>query len=84
MRRITVPGKKHPNDLKFGLKCDCGRIHFHTFADLAWFVTNLMNNEDTLFPPSQGLRGGEMLGDYMKEAIKTRQVPSNEDWLLKP
>jgi len=68
-------GKKSDNDLKCSFICDyCGKFHDITFEEFAQCILELCRNEDGLFPPEKGLRGGQMLLDFFQEAYDINDI----------
>ena len=39
-----------------------------------------MENEDNLYPPSEGYKGAEYFKEYIMETLKTRKVPSEKKY----
>jgi len=62
-------GTKHPDDRKVIING-----HWLTFPELAEICIQFVKNEDNIYPPSKGYRGGNMLIDYLDEAMGAREV----------
>ena len=48
--------------------------HQITFLELAECVLQLYLNEDNIYPPLMGYRGGQMLLDFIIEVCKTKAI----------
>ena len=68
-------GKKSTDDIKTSFGCPtCGYFEDVTFKDLAYIIVELCKNEDRLYPPEAGLRGGQMLIDYFQACYNSNEV----------
>jgi hypothetical protein len=64
-------GRKKPGDMMVVINAT---NHHITFEELVKLSILLYKNEDHLYPPDLGLRGGEMLRDFMNEAFDKGDV----------
>lgn len=62
-------GDKHKDDKKVIING-----HHLTFPELAEICIQFVKNEDNIYPPNKGYRGGQMLVDYLNEAMGAREV----------
>ena len=51
--------------------------------DVAKMILFFICNEDTLYPPSKGFKGGQMFVDYITETLRTRELPKQEKYKIK-
>jgi len=69
MTIVFEPGVKGPGDMKIiwnGIQV--------TFLDIAEIVNQLCKNEDIIYPPSKGKRGGQMLIDMLQEVKNNGEI----------
>jgi len=81
--RIFVLMKKFT--FKKGRKKEGDLIMFYNnlpvkFSDVAKMCIFFMENEDNLYPPSEGYKGAEYFKEYIMETLKTRKVPSEKKY----
>ena len=45
-----------------------------TILEIGQILLKLWNNEDKIYPPAEGFRGGQMTKDFLDEIFQTRQI----------
>lgn len=61
---FAIPGFKKPGDEI--IMTDKGAL---TFVEVVFLLKKKFENEERIYPPSEGYRGGQMLKDFIDEAI---------------
>lgn len=79
MKLITEPGKKASGDLVLKLKV--GEEEKITFRDVARMCRFFYMNENNLYPPSKGYRGGEMFADFINKAMRAETLTELDNLL---
>ena len=84
MTLIFQQGKKDPLDKLYSFVDEnTGALYKISFPEIAMITIQLMRNEDILYPPEDGFKGGQMLKEFLFEAIEYGEIPINEGILEK-
>lgn len=84
MTLIFQQGKKDPLDKLYSFIDEkTGALYKISFPEIAMIIIQLMRNEDILYPPEKGFRGGKMLLEFLTEAVEDFEIPINEELLKK-
>ena len=76
MTLVFKRGKKHPLDLLFSfIDEQSGKLYKVSYPEIAMIIIQLMKNEDVLYPPERGLKGGLMLKEFIYECIECGEIP---------
>lgn len=69
-----IKGKKHEND-----EIILFNGHAPTFLELLETILLQVKNEDNIYPPSKGFKGGRMLQEFFIKYIGERRMPNDEE-----
>ena len=76
MTLIFQQGKKDPLDKLYSFVDERnGNLYKVSFPEIAMITIQLMRNEDILYPPEDGFKGGKMLQEFLFEAIEIGEIP---------
>ena len=64
-------GRKHPEDRTIWIK-SAGWELLH-YTELAELCRRVYRNEDLIYPPAQGYRGGQMFVDFLEECMVSQE-----------
>ena len=73
----VIPGKKSPED-----KILLYHGHAPTMEDVAKMCLFFKENEDRIYPPSKGFKGGKLFIEYIAKTLVQGKIP--EDQIYKP
>lgn len=74
MTVTKIKGSKHEKD-----KIILFNGHAPTFLEILEVILQHCNNEDNIYPPSKGFKGGAMLQEFYIKFIGERRMPNDDE-----